>query len=58
MAVEAWEVIVIAVIIILLLKPSIISNVARSLGRMFGEFKKGKSEITPKAQIRCLRFCP
>ena len=58
MAVEAWEVIVIAVIIILLLKPSIISNVARSLGRMFGEFKKDKSEITPKAQIRCLRFCP
>lgn len=43
MALEAWEVIVIVIIILLLLKPSIIINAARSLGKMFGEHKKGKS---------------
>lgn len=43
MALEAWEIIVIVVIIILLLKPSIVTNAARSLGKMFAEYKKGKT---------------
>lgn len=44
MAFEAWEIIVV-VIIILLLKPSIVRNAAGSLGKVFGEYKKGKSGI-------------
>ncbi len=55
MALEAWEVIVVAIIIILLLKPSIVSNVARSLGKIFGEYKKGKSQTTLKTNGLSLR---
>lgn len=43
MALEAWEIILIAVIILLLLKPEIILKAARSLGKTIGEYKKGKS---------------
>lgn len=43
MALEAWEIIVIVLIILLLLKPSVIVNAARSIGKMVGEYKKGKS---------------
>ncbi len=42
MAIEAWEIIVIVIIIILLFKPSIVTSAARSLGKMFGEYKKSK----------------
>lgn len=43
MAVEAWEIALIAVIILLLLKPQIVTKAARSLGKTVGEYKKGKS---------------
>ncbi len=43
MALEEWEIIAIVIIILLLLKPSLVINAARSLGKMFGEYKKGKS---------------
>ncbi len=43
MALEAWEIIVIVIIIITLLKPSILENFARSLGKIAREYKKGKT---------------
>ena len=43
MALEAWELIVIVIIIIILLKPSILENMARSLGKIAKEYKKGKA---------------
>ncbi len=58
MALEAWEVVVIAVIIILLLKPSIVRSFARSLGRIFGEYRKGKSHTTPRACAKSLGSYP
>ena len=54
MALEAWEIIVIAVIIILLLKPSIVTTAARSLGKIFGEYKKGKSLTLPASRYPIL----
>jgi len=43
LALEAWEILLLAAIILLLLKPDIILRVARSLGKIAGEHKKGKS---------------
>jgi Sec-independent protein translocase protein TatA len=46
LALEAWEILAIVILIIFLLKPSLVSNAARSLGRILGEYKKGKSQIS------------
>jgi Sec-independent protein translocase protein TatA len=43
LALEAWEVVVIVVIIIILIKPSIVKDIARSLGKLRREYNKGKS---------------
>lgn len=42
MALEAWEIIAVIVIVLLLIKPSIVTKAARSLGRLFGEYKKSR----------------
>ena len=47
MALEAWEILLIAVIILVLVKPEIVTRAARSLGKIVGEYRKSKpTEVT------------
>jgi len=46
-ALEAWEILLIAVIILVLVKPEIVTRAARSLGKIVGEYRKSKpTEVT------------
>jgi len=47
LALEAWEILLVAVIILLLVKPKIVTIAARSLGKIVGEYRKSKpTEVT------------
>ena len=47
MALEVWEILLIAVIILLLVKPEIVTRAARSVGKIVGEYRESETtEVT------------